>query len=342
MNHSRRIPYLVSNYFRLYLPGECGFSSATISSYRDTFKQLFIFCKAAIGKEPEQMCLEDLNKSVILSFLDSLEAQGRSVSTRNQRLAAIKSFFQYAKYEVPDCLDVIKDVLEIRVKKSPKTAINYLSPEGIASILWLPDMHTRSGFRDALMLTLLYDTAARVTEVTEIRVGDIRLSSPATLVLHGKGQKDRIVPVAEKTAELIRSYVQQFGLTGANNLDKYLFTNRSGIKLTRAGVAYVLKKYVDMAREKQPELIPDKFSPHCMRHSKAMHLLQAGVAIIYIRDFLGHCSIKTTEIYAKCDEKAKRDALESAYNSAVIPEKGNAELWNDDESLMTFLTNLCK
>lgn len=113
-------------------------------------------------------------------------------------------------------------------------------------------------------------------------------------------------------------------------------------QFTRAGIAYILKKYVDIARTETPDIIPDKSSPHCMRHSKAMHLLQAGVAIIYIRDFLGHCSINTTEVYARSDEKMKREALEKAYNNAIVPNSKEIELWNDDEILMDFLTGLCK
>ena len=342
MNKKRSLPYLIANFFRLYLPGECGFSPATIASYRDTFKQLFVFIKARTGKEPEQLSLLDLNKATILGFLDNLEAEGKSISTRNQRLAAIKSFFNFVKYEAPESLDSISAVLQIRMKKTPEAIINFLSVDGVALILSCPDMHTRNGVRDAVMLTMLYDTAARVSELTEVRLGDIRLEAPATIILHGKGRKDRIVPLSDKTAALIRAYIQQAKIGGANNMDKYLFCNRSGEKLTRAGVAYILKKYVEIARKRNPDLIPEKFSPHCMRHSKAMHLLQAGVAIIYIRDFLGHSSIKTTEIYAKSDEKAKREALEMAYYPSIIPRDDDVVLWNEDENLMRFLTNLCK
>ena len=186
MNKKRSLPYLIANFFRLYLPGECGFSPATIASYRDTFKQLFVFIKARTGKEPEQLSLLDLNKATILGFLDNLEAEGKSISTRNQRLAAIKSFFNFVKYEAPESLDSISAVLQIRMKKTPEAIINFLSVDGVALILSCPDMHTRNGVRDAVMLTMLYDTAARVSELTEVRLGDIRLEAPATIILHGK------------------------------------------------------------------------------------------------------------------------------------------------------------
>ena len=342
MSKKQYLSYYVSKYFRLYLPGERGFSKETIASYRDTFKQFFLFCKEETGKEPEELVTSDFQRSLVLKYLDNLENSGKSISTRNQRLAAIKSFANYMKYELPDNLDAVSDILEIRMKKSPIPVINYLPVDGVALILSQPDMHTRDGLRDLMILTMLYDAAARVSELTTIRLGDIRLASPATIILHGKGGKDRIVPLSENTASLINLYISSFKLEGDQNKDKYLFQNRTGQQFTRAGIAYILKKYVDMARVDNSEIIPTKFSPHCMRHSKAMHLLQAGVAIIYIRDFLGHCSISTTEVYAKADEKMKREALEQAYNNTIVPKPENMELWNDDETLMDFLTGLCK
>lgn len=194
---------------------------------------------------------------------------------------------------------------------------------------------------DRIEYLLLYDSAARVTEVTKIRIGDIRTEHPSTIILHGKGAKDRIVPLSSKTADLISSYLLQTGLNSVENKDKLLFVNRAGNQLTRAGVAYILKKYVEAARVEHPKMIPDKFSPHCMRHSKAMHLLQAGVAIIYIRDFLGHESVKTTEVHAKADGKSKREALDTAYSAAIEDSNIPKSSWNDDNDLMTFLKKLC-
>lgn len=342
MINCNSISYLISKYFKLYLPGECGFSSATIFSYRDTFKQLLLYCKKITGKEPETLEVIDFNKDLLRGFLNELELSGKSISTRNQRLAAIKSFFNYVKYETPENLEIIGDILQIRMKKAPKPSVNYLSVEGVSLILQQPDIHSEKGFRDSLLLTLLYDAGTRVSEITCIKIGDIRLDKPATIILHGKGNKDRIIPISEKTAHLISSYLVYVKKQDVMFKDKLLFTNRVGEKLTRAGIAYILKKYVDAARIQNPELIPDKFSPHCMRHSKAMHLLQAGVAIIYIRDFLGHSSVKTTEIYARSDEKTKREALEKAYSATVVPEMDRSDLWNENKSLMKFLTELCK
>lgn len=334
--------YITSRFFQVYLPGERGYSEATIASYLETFKHLFLYCKETLGKSPDRLTVSDVSKDVILRFLTKLEKEGKSISTRNQRLAAIKCFFRYIEYSFPKYLDISSSILGIKMKKQHESTVNYMSVEGVSCILNRPDMKRRSGYRDALILTILYDSAARVTEITKIMVGDIRTEYPATIVLHGKGSKDRIVPLSSKTANLISSYLSQEGMKGTEHKNKLLFTNHMGNQLTRAGVAYILKKYVDSVRKEQPELIPEKFSPHCMCHSKAMHLLQAGVAIIYIRDFLGHESVKTTEIYAKADGKSKREALEAAYSAAIEDSNVPDSSWHNDTDLMEFLKKLCE
>lgn len=340
-NEPTAFAYIVSRFFRFYLPGERGFSQATVTSYRDTFKQLLNFCERYLKKPPEKLLLSDISKDVINDFLQLLEAEGKSIATRNQRLAAIKCFFGYIKYAFPEYLDISSNVLQIRMKKQSQPVVSYMSVDGVASVLSRPNLYCKSGYRDALILTMLYDCGARVSEVTEIRLGDIRLQTPATIVLHGKGSKDRIVPLSSKSADSIDFYLKKENFLITVDKNRFLFANRSGVQLSRAGVAYILKKYVDIARTDTPDLIPDKFSPHCMRHSKAMHLLQAGVAIIYIRDFLGHASVKTTEVYAKADGKSKRAALDAAYSAAIENTQIPTDSWNSDDSLMKFLANLC-
>lgn len=341
-NRKSTFSYITSRFFQVYLPGECGYSESTIASYLDTFKQLLVYCKESLGKSPDKLVVSDISKDVVLGFLKKLEDDGKSVSTRNQRLAAIKCFFRYIGYAFPEYLETSSKIVGIRMKKQSEPVVNYLGVDGVSCILNQPDLKCKSGYRDALILTILYDSAARVTEVTKIRIGDIRTENPATIMLHGKGAKDRIVPLSRKTADLISFYLLQTGMQGVENKDKLLFTNHVGEQLTRAGVAYILKKYVEKARKEHPELIPDKFSPHCMRHSKAMHLLQAGVAIIYIRDFLGHESVKTTEVYAKADGKSKRAALDAAYSAAIKDSNVPKSSWNEDNNLMIFLKKLCQ
>lgn len=342
MRHSNEnFAYAVSRFFKFYLPGERGFSENTIASYRDTFKQLLLYCKRSRGIEPDKLELSDFSRNLINGFLAELEADGKSVSTRNQRLAAIKSFFGYVKFTFPEYLDVSQEVLGIRLKKQPEASVNYLTVDGITALLQQPNASLRSGYRDMLMLTLLYDSGARVSELTKICIGDIRMLNPATIILHGKGNKDRIVPLSKKTADLLSNYFRREKLNGPESKDRLLFTNRQGGQLTRIGVTYVLKKYASLVRQQYPDIMPDNLSAHCIRHSKAMHLLQAGVPLIYIRDFLGHTKISTTEIYAKADSDGKRKALEMAYSPAINVDAAEPS-WNDDPSLMSFLESLCK
>jgi site-specific recombinase XerD len=312
-----------------------------VLSYRDTFKQVICFFNEQEEIPPEKLKMEDFSKESVVRFLAKLEADGKSISTRNQRLAAIKSFFGYVKYSYPEYLDLAADILSMRMKKQPEAVVNYMSAEAVSCLLRKPKSDTKEGYRDMLILTLLYDSGARVSEVTTLHVGDIRLQKPATIVLHGKGGKDRIAPLSEKTVALLRAYFEKEKLTSSEKQDKHLFVNHSGNQLTRAGIAYILKKYVEAVRSEQPDVIFGKFSPHCMRHSKAMHLLQAGVELIYIRDFLGHESVKTTEVYAKSDSLSKRKALEKARDAIESSSTDSSLTWNDDASLMRFLTELC-
>lgn len=332
--------YAVSRFFKFYLPGERGFSINTIASYRDTFKQFLLYAKKVTGTDPDKLELSDFSRDLVKGFLEHLEKEGKSVSTRNQRLAAIKSFFSYVRFTYPDFLDVAQAILGIRLKKHPEPVVSYLSVEGIALLLRQPNTSLKAGYRNMLMLTLLYDSGARVSELTNVCIGDMRLQPPATIILHGKGNKDRIVPLSHKTAALIQNYLTLEQLDRPETKDKLLFTNVRGTRLTRTGVTYILKKYVGKAREEAPDLFPKNITPHCIRHSKAMHLLQAGVGLIYIRDFLGHSQMSTTETYARADSESKRKALEAAYTP-----DNNAQAtshWNDDPSLMRFLETLCK
>ncbi len=339
--NNENFTYAVSRFFKFYLPGECGFKENTILSYRDTFKQLLLYCKQERGIDPDKLELTDFSRNLINGFLTEIEANGKSVSTRNQRLSAIKSFFKYVEFAFPDYLDVAREVRGIRIKKQPQPSVGYLTVEGIAALLQQPDTSVRSGYRDMLMLTVLYDSGARVSEITKIRIGDIRIQTPATIILHGKDEKDRPVPLSSKTVALIGNYLRCEQLDAPENKDKLLFTNRQGSQLTRTGVTYVLKKYADLVRERHPGIIPDVLSAHCIRHSKAMHLLQANVPLIYIRDFLGHTKISTTEIYARADSESKRKALESAYSPVVNVNDSEAS-WHSDSSLMSFLEALSK
>lgn len=198
--------------------------------------------------------------------------------------------------------------------------MTYLSILAIQSLLATPNSKTKGGKRDLAILTLLYDTGARVQEMIDVNLCDLRLSSPSTIKLQGKGQKGRIIPLMPQAAKIMKNYMTDYQLNDKCNLAVPLFFNKQRSKLSRAGVTYILKKYFEKARKNNLNLFPAKISPHSLRHSKAMHLLEGNVNLIYIRDFLGHTSVSTTEIYAKSNPELKRKAIEEASNN-VLPQE---------------------
>lgn len=212
--------------------------------------------------------------------------------------------------------------------------MGYLSLEGLELLLSIPDTSSRQGRRDLVLLSLLYDTGARVQEIVDLCRVDVRIQFPATVRLSGKGGKVRIVPLSTDMSKLLQSYMEEQAKCGRAKENCPLFANRSGKKMTRAGVTYILRKHMDDARDRCPGILPERFSPHCLRHSKAMHLLQAGVNLVYIRDLLGHTDLRTTEIYARAETKAKREALEAA---SPIKSERQFPSWTDDNSLISWL-----
>ncbi|MED4378590.1 site-specific integrase [Schinkia azotoformans] len=333
------LSYHLSKYLLEFLPGTRGLSSNTIASRRDAFALLLVFCRDVKDIPVEKVKIQTLSTDLITEYLDWLEVtRGCCAATRNQRLTSIKAFFKYLQSVTPEHLLLCQQIMSMPLKKTTTGNIGYLTLDGIKVILDSVDSSTRSGRRDLVLLSVLYDSGARVQELADLTVGDIHLKKPRTLSLTGKGQKKRIVPIMEPTARLLEQYLAENNLDDTSKKQKPLFSNRSGKKLTRAGITYILEKYVNHIRELYPELIPDVVSVHSFRHSKAMHMLQAGVPLIYIRDFLGHEEISTTEIYARCDGKMKREAFESAYSevhSSQLP------VWKQDKDLLVWLKSLC-
>lgn len=327
----------LASYLTMYLPGQLGLSENTIMAYRDTFKLVLIFAEVKHHLRPEKITLNDFNSDFIADFLRWLEQErGCGAATRNQRLAALRAFARYARTQHPAYLFESQRIIDLRAKKAPTPAIAYLSPDNVQSIFAQTDTSTKYGRRDMLLLSLMYDSGARVQEICDLRVRDVRLQKPPTVKLTGKGNKTRFVPIMVSTANALTVYFSDNGFSCPEKADQPLFTNHQRGKLTRAGVAYILKKYYDAARQVNPDL-PRKISPHVLRHSKAMHMLQAGINLVYIRDFLGHVHVETTEIYAKADTEMKRRAIESAH----IQIDPDLPAWTDDKDLMALLTSLC-
>ncbi|QQK79913.1 tyrosine-type recombinase/integrase [Salicibibacter cibi] len=327
--------YYLTRFLTKYLPGEAGASTNTIASYRDSFILFLRFLNDEKEIPADSLTLNMVTKHIVVEYLDWMEDVRRcSTSTRNVRLAAIHSFFKYLQYENPDHLLEWQKILSVPVKKTNKKAINYLTLDGIKLLLKMPNLETIAGRRDLALLTLMYETGARVQEIIDLTPSMVRFDKPYTIKLIGKGNKARIVPLMDPTVQILRRYMEEQSLL-RNSSNLYpLFFNKRKEKLTRAGVNYVLTKYKNLAREENKTLIPEVFTCHCLRHSKAMHLLQAGVNLVYIRDILGHSSVQVTEIYAKTDSKQKREAIEKAYTDVAPSE---APEWQENENLLTWL-----
>lgn len=323
-----------------YLTHERGASNNTISSYRDTFILLSAFMEQKKRIKLNKLMLGHITQSVIIEFLNWLQKERNcSASTRNQRLAVIRSFFRYIQYRNPEFMHECHRIMSIKLKRVPQRTISYLTIEGIRLLLEQPDITSQKGRRDLALLSLMYDTGARVQEIIDLTANSCRLTKPYTLLIKGKGNKARIVPLMEGQVEILKKYMDENKLSGPFAGDYLLFCNSRKQKFTRAGITNIFLKYVEMARKRKPALIPKKLSCHSLRHSKAMHLLQAGVNLVYIRDILGHVSVQTTELYAKADAKLKRDALEKAYVN-VQPPGATTAIWIEDQDLKNWLINL--
>jgi site-specific recombinase XerD len=325
----------LSDFLSKYLPAERGMSLHTIASYKFTFILLIHFMEQQKKIPVNKLLLNNFTKDNITEFLSWLQSERHCCdATRNVRLAAVHSFFHYLQYEHPQYLQEWQRILSIKIKKTAKETVNHLSVEGVQLLLQQPDPSTRKGARDRALFALMYDTGARVQEILDLTPAMIRLDKPHTIKLVGKGKKARIVPMMEQQVLHLKQYMERNNLLENHMSCHPLFFNSRKEKLTRSGAHYLLQGYADMARSKNSTLIPDRISCHCLRHSKAMHLLQAGIHLIYIRDILGHASVVTTENYARVDSKQKREAIEKVYEDLLKKEK---PLWVQNNNLLEWL-----
>ncbi len=324
-----------------YLPGQRNVSTNTIKSYRDGLKQFLLFMQADQGIKPECICFASLDILQVKKFLSWLEAEKKaSVNTRNQRLAVLHSFFRYAQTEYPEILFESQKILGIPFKKKHQPVIEHLSMEQLGFIFEQPNCFTRKGRRDLALMVTLYDTGARIQELIDLRICDLRLAKPAVITLTGKGNKQRNVPVLAKTQNILENYLKDNHLLDKGREQNPLFYNYNLQAFTRPGITYILKKYYKMAKLAHPEVeFPNNLHAHMLRHSKALHLLEAGVNLIYIRDLLGHVSVTTTEMYLKYDTELKRKALEAAYPQVVFQD---VPAWEENVEILSWLHNLCR
>lgn len=329
----------LSRYFTRYLPNERGSSPQTIDSYRYAFI-LFLEYMETRGIPPEKMTIVEFTRDNIRSFLGWLESdRGNSPATRNCRLAAMKGFVHYLKYEFPDYLDEYQKILAIPLKKTIQREISYLKTDGVELLVAQVDTSRKNGLRDYVILLLLYTTGIRVSELIQLRVKDISLTEPYTMRIHGKGNKGRYVPLLKTSISHIQKYLSIMNYDCDVRYNEILFKNHMGQPFTRQGINYTLKKYGYKARAKGEAAIPEDLSPHKMRHTAAMELLASGVDLIYIRDLLGHSSVTTTEVYARTDAQLKRKAIEAA-SKEIVPKED--AVWDNDTDLKDWLKSFNK
>ena len=319
-----------------YLAGLRGYSPNTIVSYRDAFKLLICYFRDQRSIPPGKLTLELIDAAAIAGFLAWLRtSRGNSPTTCNQRLAAIDSFFSWIQSQDPARMACCQDILAIPASRVDRPAVARLSVAQTRQLLAAPDRSTRTGRRDATLLATLYDTAARVQELADLTVRDLRLDHPAMAALTGKGRKTRHVPIDANTTALLAAYLAERQLDHAGREDHPVFFNQHRAKLSRGGIAWILRKY--QARAAEPSLAAARLSPHVLRHSRAMHLYDSGVPLPYIRDIPGHAELSTTEVYARASTEAKRKALEAVYDDVVTADLAE---WNQDPELPDWLVSL--
>jgi site-specific recombinase XerD len=317
-----------------YLPKEKNASINTVNSYRDALKLFLIYMNECNNIVPSKVELQDITHGTILKFLDWLEnTRGISISSRNHRLAVIHSFLAYVQYYEPECLYEIQKIHSIKSKKSEKHEVDFMNVKNLKILLSQPELNTWKGLREATVLALLYDAALRVQELIELRWSDIKSGdSCQTITIRGKGNKFRTLPISLNTTLLLNEYKTK------SSHDDIVFYNSQKISLTRKGVAYILDKNVKKATEISEFTHQDRITCHVLRHSRAAHMVQAGIPLIYIRDFLGHQSVTTTEIYARLNDYTKFEAVNKL--SILDSDKVQVQDWNADVELMAWLTSL--
>lgn len=325
-------PALVREFFCQRLIAQQNASARTVASYRDTFRLLLHFFVDRRGRPPTALDLTDLDAPAVLTFLDHLEQErGNSIPTRNVRLAALRSFLKYAAARDPTCLPVVQRVLAIPTKRSVRPVLGYLSREEMAAILEAPDATTWSGQRDRVLFALMYNTGARVSEAIGLRRASVVLSPSRTVRIDGKGRKQRVIPLWGSTANCLRKWLPRIG----QEAESPLFPNAHGGALSRSGVEHRLHEAVRAAAVRCPALKGRRISPHTVRHTTAMHLLQSGVDITVIAIWLGHESTETTHIYVEADLAMKEKAL-----SRIEEMPGPALRYRPGDELLRFLDEL--
>jgi site-specific recombinase XerD len=335
MKSDDRLGRHVHTFFHEYLTAQRNVSPHTQLSYRDTLKLFLSFASHRLSRPVVDLSLDDLTAELVLAFLRHLEEErGNSVATRNVRLAALHAFFRHVGAHDPLSLQRCQQIVAIPAKCGATKTVDYLERDELEAILHQIDRARPDGRRDYAMLTFTYQTGARVQEVLDLRASDLQLNGPATARLWGKGRKERIIPLWDQTAILLRALLEERGVDPRSS--QLVFINMHGRPMTRWGFRHVLQKHVRSAAPHRRSATNKHVHPHMLRHTAAVHMLQAGVDPNVIRDLLGHASSATTWTYARINIETKRKAIES-----YAPAREEAPpLWRRDKDLLTYLESL--
>jgi len=340
MNTTHPIARLVQGFFHEYLAAQRGLSSNTILSYRDALKLLLRYVAGRTGKPVDKLVVEDFDEKVVVAFLAHLEAdRGNCAQTRNNRLSTLRTFFRYVAHQEPTLLGQCQRICAIPNKRTEHKVIEYLEDHEIGALLEQVDQHSKNGARDYALLLFHYNTGARVQEVVDLNIDDLRLDAPSQVKLTGKGRKERLCPLWPETVAALRNYLEQREPDTARIPS--VFLNANGQPITRFGIRYIVRRYAAKAEKVCPSLKSKKISPHSVRHTTAMHLLQSGNDLSIVKDWMGHADMNTTHAYVEIDMNMKRKALEASQPPEVKASKKKRGKWLDP-GILKWLDDLSK
>jgi site-specific recombinase XerD len=326
----------LKDFFLDYVPRQRALSAHTIQSYRDSLKLLLQFTARKKG-DPSRLTVEHLSVEKVTAFLQNLETVRRNcVSTRNVRLSAIHSFFRYLGGQHPEHLEQAQRILSIPFKRTISREIQHLDFDEIQAVIKTVEPNAANGCRDVALLSLMFNTGARVSEIVGLQIADLRLTAPCSVLLRGKGRKERTCPIWPETATILQQLIKQAPVPASQSAP--VFCNARGSRLSRFGIRLILNKYVAKAVSRQPSLKRKRLHPHSVRHSTAIHLLRSGVDLSSIAHWMGHVSVNTTNKYITIDLEAKRDALAKA--KPLLKNRRRSAMWQQDRNLMAWLTSL--
>ena len=333
MKDASSFPVLLESFFTKRLIAQRRASPHTIGSYRDTFRLLLQFAEKRLGKAPSRLTLEDLQAPFLGAFLDNLEsARANAARSRNLRLAAIRSFFRYIALEAPQYSGLIQRVIAIPNKRQPRPLVGFLTRPEIDALLAVPDRDTWLGRRNHALLLTVIQTGLRLSEITSIRRQDVSLGKGAHIRCEGKGRKERCTPLAKSTVIVLTAWIRE---QGEDEGTRILFPTAQGGRLSADAVQHLVRKYAAVAQKTCPALIDKRVSPHVLRHTTAMELLQSGVDRTLIALWLGHESVETTQIYLDANLAIKEEIL-----AKTTPINAKGGRYRPDDDLLAFLKGL--